>query len=66
VVVWLNMSYARVQALNKWDYIYTIENIYGSSYDDILVGNNGNNVIFAGNGNDEIYRGGTGTKTIDG
>ncbi|MBU6338395.1 MAG: hypothetical protein KGQ36_00255 [Rickettsiales bacterium] len=46
------------------DVLYNIENIYGSAYDDVIVGdgnvnvfhgNGGNDVISGGAGNDEIY-----------
>ena len=47
------------------DTLSNFENITGSAFDDILVGNASNNQIDAGDGNDLIYGGG-GTDTIIG
>ncbi|MDD2949815.1 MAG: hypothetical protein PHU29_03405, partial [Sulfuricurvum sp.] len=47
------------------DILMSIENIIGSSYDDVLTGNTGDNTISGGVGNDTID-GGLGHDTIDG
>ena len=47
------------------DSITGIENIIGSTADDLIVGNTGNNSILAGDGNDTVG-GGAGDNTLDG
>lgn len=47
------------------DVLTDIENLYGSSYNDVLTGNSGNNVIYGFGGNDTI-KGGAGSDNIDG
>jgi Ca2+-binding RTX toxin-like protein len=47
------------------DTIKNVENLTGSSFDDVLTGNSGNNVLLGGAGND-ILDGGGGNDTLDG
>ncbi|MEP4196087.1 MAG: calcium-binding protein [Aliishimia sp.] len=44
------------------DTLKNIENIRGSSFDDVLTGSNGKNVIYGGRGNDTIHNTGSGDK----
>ena len=37
------------------DTLFNMDNIFGSSFADLLVGNDVNNVIYAGVGNDGVY-----------
>ena len=56
------------------DAFFSIENIYGSEFDDFLAGNGENNTLLGFAGNDELYgregndflRGGVGADTLDG
>ncbi|MEM8956188.1 MAG: calcium-binding protein [Pseudomonadota bacterium] len=48
----------------RWrDYVYEVENVIGSNYDDILIGDGQDNILNGGAGNDEL-RGGGGNDTI--
>jgi Ca2+-binding RTX toxin-like protein len=47
------------------DTLISIENLAGSSHNDILYGNSGNNLIFGLSGNDTLYGGG-GNDVLDG
>lgn len=45
------------------DFIYNIENVFGSRFDDLIIGNADNNALYGGDGNDEI-RGDSGDDVI--
>jgi serralysin len=47
------------------DILIAIENLRGSSFDDILIGDSGKNVLL-GRGGDDTLNGGAGTDTLDG
>jgi len=47
------------------DVLANVENLTGSSFNDILTGNAGNNTLSGGSGNDTLV-GGTGTNLLDG
>ena len=48
-----------------WDTLVNINNLIGSTFDDVLNGNSGNNVLSGGQGNDELH-GGQGDDTLYG
>ena len=47
------------------DWLFGIENLYGSSHDDVLIGDEGTNALYALNGDDTL-KGGGGDDTLDG
>lgn len=53
------------QSYAKGDSFVNIENIMGSAYDDILIGNNTSNGLVGFNGDDELF-GGAGNDKLDG
>ncbi|MEO1764786.1 MAG: GDSL-type esterase/lipase family protein, partial [Cyanobacteria bacterium J06629_18] len=49
-----------IAQINPQDSLSNIENIIGSNYDDVLIGNSGVNTIQGGGGNDTLTGGGSG------
>ena len=47
------------------DWLFGIENLYGSSHDDVLIGDEGANALYGLNGDDTL-KGGGGVDTLDG
>ena len=62
----LNKNGEMVEVIG-YDKNYSIENIVGSSHDDIIRGDNGDNIIVSGDGNDTLAgRGGADTFILNG
>ena len=65
VTVNLNLTTAQTGGDAAGDILTSIENILGSSYNDVLTGNTVNNKLQGGDGNDTLI-GGAGADTLDG
>ncbi|WP_029935125.1 calcium-binding protein [Sphingomonas sp. UNC305MFCol5.2] len=56
--IWIDLS----TGIGQWsdaagDTVSEFENVYGSAFDDLIVGDNGDNRLAGGDGNDEIWGG---------
>jgi Ca2+-binding RTX toxin-like protein len=66
VGVWLGYTTVpQGNGLGRFDYLYTIENVTGSYYEDFIYGDDGDNVLKGLGGNDFFFAG-AGADTIDG
>ena len=64
VVVALWNSQASNDGFGAADYLSSIENVFGSAFNDVLSGDNSDNAFRGGGGFDQFY-GGTGNDTVD-
>jgi serralysin len=65
VKVDLNITTAQNFGAFGWDTIKNIEDVYATSFNDILIGNASDNILSGGAGNDKIYGNG-GSDSLDG